>query len=253
MSYALKEIFLTLQGEGVHAGRRAVFTRFAGCNLWNGRPEDREKGLGACAKWCDTDFFKGTKTTANKLAFVMNELWGPHRDRFCVLTGGEPGLQFDDDLGQELRKKHNWDIAIETNGTIDNPFMLMWAEHICLSPKRGGKVLDDYWTNCDELKVVLPGHANFEEGWSDQELHWMASKVKPETVLYVQPQDPLLSPATEDTVLHTLRKTASQLIPPQDPRGQSEYDRNVKRCIDFVLANPQWRLTQQTHKMVGLR
>jgi 7-carboxy-7-deazaguanine synthase (Cx14CxxC type) len=137
MAYAVKEIFLTLQGEGRHAGRAAVFCRFAGCNLWSGREADRAT---AQCRFCDTDFVGvdgtdgGSFATADDLANTVQDVWGENRQgRFVVLTGGEPLLQVDDAFVDALHAR-GFEIAIETNGTIDAPPGIDW---ICVSPKAG--------------------------------------------------------------------------------------------------------------------
>src|SRR5690348_8530870 len=137
MAYAVKEIFLTLQGEGAHAGRAAVFCRFAGCNLWSGRESDRAT---AQCRFCDTDFVGtdgtrgGSYPTAADLGAAIEQEWGTRGDyRFVVLTGGEPLLQVDEALIAALHGR-NFAIAIETNGTVEAPHGLDW---ICVSPKAG--------------------------------------------------------------------------------------------------------------------
>ncbi|MCW0197477.1 7-carboxy-7-deazaguanine synthase [Sphingopyxis sp.] len=153
MAYAVKEIFLTLQGEGAQAGRRAVFCRFAGCNLWTGRERDRAK---AVCKFCDTDFV-GTDGTlgakyadAAALARVIGESWGEGAgDRYVVLTGGEPMLQVDAPLIDALHAR-GFTIAIETNGTHAVPRTIDW---ICVSPKAGSELVQ---RSGDELKLVWP-------------------------------------------------------------------------------------------------
>lgn len=152
MSYAVKEIFLTLQGEGVHAGRRAVFLRFTGCNLWTGREEDRAS---AVCQFCDTDFVgmdgeNGGRYSADDLAAKVESLWGEWRsDRYVVLTGGEPMLQVDDALVDALHA-HGFTIAIESNGTIATHPRIDW---VCISPKAGSDVVQ---RRGDELKLVWP-------------------------------------------------------------------------------------------------
>jgi 7-carboxy-7-deazaguanine synthase (Cx14CxxC type) len=153
MSYAVKEIFLTLQGEGAHAGRAAVFCRFSGCNLWSGREEDR--ATAACT-FCDTDFvgLDGTRggryATADALAETIADEWGAGReDRFVVITGGEPLLQVDERLIAALHAR-GFSIAVETNGTLDAPPGLDW---ICVSPKAGTELR---LRAGHELKLVYP-------------------------------------------------------------------------------------------------
>jgi len=153
MTYAVKEIFLTLQGEGAQAGRRAVFCRFAGCNLWTGREQDRAKAI---CKFCDTDFvgtdgtLGGKYVEAEALAATIAECWGPgDGDRYVVLTGGEPMLQVDAALIGALHAQR-FTIAIETNGTLAVPRGIDW---ICVSPKAGSDLVQ---TSGDELKLVWP-------------------------------------------------------------------------------------------------
>lgn len=152
MSYAVKEIFLTLQGEGVHAGRRAVFLRFAGCNLWTGREEDRDTAI---CKFCDTDFVgmdgeNGGRYDAEALAAKVTTLWGEGlTHRYVVLTGGEPMLQVDDVLVDALHSC-DFEIAIESNGTIATHPGIDW---ICISPKAGSDVVQ---RRGHELKLVWP-------------------------------------------------------------------------------------------------
>ncbi|PQM29582.1 7-carboxy-7-deazaguanine synthase [Sphingopyxis lindanitolerans] len=153
MTYAVKEIFLTLQGEGAQAGRRAVFCRFAGCNLWTGREQDRGKAI---CQFCDTDFVGTDGTLGGKyadaaaLARVIGACWGEGRaDRYVVLTGGEPMLQVDAPLIDALHAE-GFTIAIETNGTHNVPRSIDW---ICVSPKAGSQLVQQ---SGDELKLVWP-------------------------------------------------------------------------------------------------
>jgi 7-carboxy-7-deazaguanine synthase len=160
MAYAVKEMFLTLQGEGVNAGRRAVFVRFAGCNLWSGREEDRAS---AVCKFCDTDFVGmdglggGRFADAGALAAAVAGFWGDGTDaRFVVLTGGEPMLQVDDALVAALHAA-GFTIAIETNGTLPIHPGIDW---VCVSPKAGSAVVQ---RSGDELKLVWPQAGNDPE------------------------------------------------------------------------------------------
>jgi 7-carboxy-7-deazaguanine synthase len=153
MSYAVKELFLTLQGEGVQAGRRAVFVRFAGCNLWSGREQDRAT---AVCRFCDTDFVGtdgaggGKFATADALADAVAAAWGPGEPlRYTVLTGGEPMLQIDDALVDALHAR-GFEIGVESNGTIPAHPGIDW---LCISPKAGSEVVQ---TKGDELKLVWP-------------------------------------------------------------------------------------------------
>jgi len=153
VSYAVKEVFLTLQGEGAHAGRVAVFCRFAGCNLWSGQEADR---LSAQCRFCDTDFVGtdgtrgGKHQSADSLADVIEQEWGADKDqRWVVLTGGEPLLQVDRALVDALHDR-GFAIAVETNGTIDPPSGLDW---LCVSPKAGAELRIRAG---QELKLVYP-------------------------------------------------------------------------------------------------
>lgn len=150
MSYAVKEIFLTLQGEGFHAGRVAVFCRFAGCNLWSGREEDRAT---AVCRFCDTDFVgadAGKFESADRLADAIAALWPGGGMPFVVCTGGEPLLQLDEALIMALHAR-GFEIAVETNGTIaPAPAGIDW---VCVSPKAGS---DWRLREGDELKLVVP-------------------------------------------------------------------------------------------------
>ena len=153
MAYAVKEAFLTLQGEGMQAGSRAVFLRFAGCNLWSGREQDRAT---AQCNFCDTDFVGtdgeggGKFATADELANHVSELWGPSESRrLVVVTGGEPMLQLDRALVDALHQR-GFRVAVETNGTLPAVEKLDW---ICVSPKAGTDVVQ---RSGDELKLVWP-------------------------------------------------------------------------------------------------
>jgi 7-carboxy-7-deazaguanine synthase len=151
MSYAVKEIFLTLQGEGMQAGRRAVFLRFSGCNLWSGRERDRAE---ADCRFCDTDFVgtdgvNGGRYEAEALADRVGELWGEGDQRLVVVTGGEPLLQLDGPLIDALHAR-GFEVAVESNGTLPAPEGIDW---LCVSPKAGTEVVQ---RSGDELKLVWP-------------------------------------------------------------------------------------------------
>lgn len=154
MTYAVKEIFYTVQGEGANTGRAAVFCRFAGCNLWSGREEDRND---AVCKFCDTDFVGtdgsggGKFRTAAELADAIESAWAPTgvNHRFVVLTGGEPLLQVDDELVAQLHARHFF-VAVETNGTIAPPGGIDW---VCVSPKAGAPLA---LGGGSEIKLVFP-------------------------------------------------------------------------------------------------
>lgn len=213
MAYSVKEIFFTLQGEGVNAGRPAVFVRFSGCNLWSGRPEDRGRGIGGCAAWCDTDFVGtdgpngGRYATARDLAQRAASCWpGARGERFVVCTGGEPLLQLDDDLVDALHGA-GFEIAIETNGTLPAPANVDW---ICVSPKAGGRVVVE---RGNELKFVYP-----QVG------------LDPET---------FRSLAFEHFLLQ--------------PKDGPDVASNTKQTLAYCLEHPWWRLGVQAHKVLGIK
>jgi 7-carboxy-7-deazaguanine synthase (Cx14CxxC type) len=210
LSYAVKEIFLTLQGEGAHAGRTAVFCRFSGCNLWTGREQDRAT---AVCKFCDTDFvgtdgtLGGRYTDARDLAAAIAAQWiGPHDHRYTVLTGGEPLLQVDTALIDALHA-HGFTIAIETNGTIEPPPGLDW---ICVSPKAGSDLVV---RKGHELKLVYPQPENTPEDFAGLEFERFS----------LQPMD------------------------------GPDIAQSTQAAIDYCLRHPQWRLSVQTHKSLGIR
>ncbi len=152
--YSIKEIFYTLQGEGANAGRAAIFCRFTGCNLWSGREKDRDRAI---CKFCDTDFvgtdgtMGGQYKTAEVLVEAMQGLWPDNqkKNKFVVLTGGEPLLQVDSSLIKQLHE-HDFEVAVETNGTIPLPSGIDW---VCVSPKPGAKLRV---TKGNEIKIVYP-------------------------------------------------------------------------------------------------
>ena len=207
MSYAVKEIFLTLQGEGMQAGRRAVFLRFAGCNLWSGRERDRAE---ADCRFCDTDFVgtdgvNGGRYDAKGLADAVSRLWQEGERRLVVITGGEPLLQLDAPLIDALHAR-GFDIAVESNGTLPAPPGIDW---LCVSPKAGTDVVQ---RSGNELKLVWPqpGIDPVElAGWDFD--HFL-----------IQPMDCADARAALD------------------------------QSIAFVMDNPGWELSLQTHKLIGL-
>ena len=152
--YSIKEIFYTLQGEGANAGRAAIFCRFTGCNLWSGREKDRDRAI---CKFCDTDFvgtdgtMGGQYKTAEALVEAMQSLWpnNQKKNKFVVLTGGEPLLQVDSSLIKQLHE-HDFEVAVETNGTIPLPSGIDW---VCVSPKQGATLRV---TKGNEIKIVYP-------------------------------------------------------------------------------------------------
>jgi 7-carboxy-7-deazaguanine synthase len=218
VSYAVKEIFYTLQGEGALTGRPAVFCRFAGCNLWSGREADRAAAI--CA-FCDTDFV-GTDGThggqyrdAATLADRVAALWPPGEQesgeqepgrRFVVCTGGEPLLQLDPQLIEALHRR-GFAVAIETNGTIALPPGLDW---VCVSPKAGAPIVV---TAGDELKIVVPQRGLDPLAFAGLDFGRFS----------VQPMD------------------------------GTERARNTLWATRFCLEHPRWQLSLQTHKMTGIR
>jgi 7-carboxy-7-deazaguanine synthase len=210
MSYAVKEMFLTLQGEGVNAGARAVFVRFAGCNLWSGREQDRAT---AVCRFCDTDFVGtdgvggGKFADADALAAAVAGHWGDGAEaRFVVLTGGEPMLQIDNALVDALHA-NGFRIAIESNGTLPVHSGIDW---VCISPKAGSNVVQ---RSGDELKLVWP-----------------------------QAGTDVASIETWDF--------RHFLVQPMDDADAAD---NQAAAVEFALARPRWRLSLQTHKLLGLR
>lgn len=210
MSYAVKEIFYTLQGEGAQTGRAAVFCRFAGCNLWSGRESDRASAI---CKFCDTDFVDvngpggGKFATAQDLAAAVAGKWPVSQEsrRFVVCTGGEPLLQLDPALIDALHAEH-FEIAIETNGTIAAPPGIDW---ICVSPKAGSTLVQK---TGDELKLVFP-----QIDSNPRDFEHLAFRH-----FFLQPMD---SPGR---VL------------------------NTELAVRYCMEHPGWRLSLQTHKLLGI-
>lgn len=240
--YAVREVFDTIQGEGARAGSRAVFVRFAGCNLWNGLPADRHKGLGACAAWCDTDFHRGEQLTVEGLLEQMASLWTRPviHGRWTVLTGGEPSLQVDDQLLDAFRSAH-WQTAMETNGRRAD-FMRGMVDWLTVSPKlaRDGSYVRPAVLAAEEVKVVLPGVDN-GCGWTEDMLDQLERDVAAEHY-YVQPMDPLNNVHVLESTF--LRDRANVLLP--------AYSAGLQACIAFVKRHPNWRLGLQLHKFAGL-
>ena len=211
MTYQVKEIYYTLQGEGAQTGRAAVFLRFAGCNLWSGLERDRPD---AACKFCDTDFVGvdgsggGKFSTAGALALAVEEQWpaGSEAQPYVVCTGGEPLLQMDDALMASLHAK-GFEIAIETNGTLLPPRGIEW---ICVSPKADAEL---ELTGGQELKLVYPQEGAPPERYADLLFDHF----------FLQPMD------------------------------GPERVANTRAAVDYCLAHPQWRLSLQTHKLIGIR
>jgi len=211
MTYSVKEIYYTLQGEGAQTGRAAVFLRFAGCNLWTGL--ERDRGEAVC-RFCDTDFVGtdgaggGKFQTAIDLASAVASKWpgGNHGKRYVVCTGGEPLLQIDEALIAALHQA-GFEIGIETNGTLLPPPGIDW---ICVSPKADAELK---LTRGSELKLIYP-----QEGASPERYAALAFDH-----FFLQPMD---SPQREA---------------------------NTLAATQYCLAHPQWRLSLQTHKLIGIR
>lgn len=208
-TYAVKEVFRTLQGEGRQAGRVAVFLRFSRCNLWSGREQDRAE---AVCRFCDTDFVGtdgpggGLFRSAGALAAHVAATWGPERDhRFVVCTGGEPALQLDPALVEALHDE-GFEIAIETNGTLPLPAGIDW---VCVSPKAGTELAV---TRGDELKVVWP-----QPGIDLDELERLSFD--------------------------------NLLLSPMDGGDRTAA---TAAAVTECLARPRWRLSIQTHKVLGI-
>ena len=227
MSYSVKEIFYTLQGEGAQTGRAAVFCRFAGCNLWSGREADRASAI---CKFCDTDFADtsgpggGKFATAEMLADAVASKWGvlgipclksetrgtrtsgiAQGKPYVVCTGGEPLLQLDEPLIDALHAR-GFEIAVETNGTVAAPAGLDW---ICVSPKAGALLKQ---TTGDELKLVYPQLGAEPERFEALNFRHF----------FLQPMD---GPVREA---------------------------NTRLALEYCLAHPRWRMSLQTHKLLGI-
>ncbi len=214
MSYAVKEIFYTLQGEGANTGRAAVFCRFSGCNLWSGREEDRAEAI---CQFCDTEFrgidgwHGGKYETPQALAEVIYNAWpsSPEAGRsgvpMVVCTGGEPMLQMDVPLVEALHAA-GFQVAIETNGTLP---VLPQIDWVCVSPKNGARLVQ---TSGDELKLVYP----------QGEMDLAQFETMTFTHFYLQPMD---GPAVQE---------------------------NTRLAVECCLKRPKWKLSLQAHKFVGL-
>ena len=209
MTYTAKEIYYTLQGEGYHTGRPAVFLRFAGCNLWSGREVDRTSAI---CSFCDTEFIGvdgpggGRFDDPEALAHAALDRWPADRpDPFVVVTGGEPMLQLDGELIDALHRV-GFEIAIETNGTLAAPRTIDW---ICVSPKAGADLLQQ---TGDELKLVYP------------------------------------QPGALPALFAHMGFRVFSLQPMDGP----ELQENTARALEFCKDHPRWRLSLQTHKMLGI-
>ncbi len=212
MTYSVKEMYYTLQGEGVHTGRPAVFLRFAGCNLWSGREEHREQAI---CRFCDTQFVGvdgpggGKFDAAEDLANAVLQRWeaGEQGQPYVVCTGGEPLLQLDNALIKALHDV-GFELGVESNGTIPAPDGIDW---LCVSPKANAPLEQRFG---DELKLVFP---QIEEGAQPREFESLSFRH-----FYLQPMD------------------GPELL------------ENTRQAIDYCKRNPHWRLSVQTHKYLGI-
>ena len=209
MSYSVKEIYFTLQGEGFHTGKHAVFCRFSGCNLWSGLEKNREKAI---CNFCDTDFvgtdgINGDKyQNAESLAKKIDEIWDKNlNDKLVVFTGGEPLLQLNEELIDLLHEK-KFKVAIETNGTILPPENIDW---ICVSPKKGADFNLNYG---NEIKLVYPQKGLDPEEFKDFDFDHF----------FIQPMD------------------------------GKDLQKNILQSVSYCIENPLWRLSLQTHKIMGI-
>jgi 7-carboxy-7-deazaguanine synthase len=213
MTYSVKEIYYTLQGEGAQTGRPAVFLRFAGCNLWSGREKDRAR---AVCRFCDTDFVGtdgpggGKFRTAGELAEAVARQW-PSNDAggrpYVVCTGGEPLLQLDPAAIAALHAR-GFEVGVETNGTVPAPAGLDW---ICVSPKAGSEVVQ---RTGDEMKLVYPQRE---------------AEAQPERYADLEFDHFFLQPLDD-----------------------GDRERNTRAAIEYCLAHPRWKLSLQTHKVTGI-
>ncbi|OQW94087.1 MAG: 7-carboxy-7-deazaguanine synthase [Beggiatoa sp. IS2] len=209
LMYTVKEIFYSLQGEGLHTGRATVFCRFAGCNLWSGREIDRNQ---AVCSFCDTDFVGtdgvggGKFTSAHTLAAAIATTWSAGEHPYVVCTGGEPLLQLDESLCDALHQR-GFTIGVETNGTLPAPKEIDW---LCVSPKAHAPLR---LSRGDELKLVFPQPAISPEHFGHLEF----------TYFFLQ------------------------------PLANRQWERNTQLALRYCLTHPQWRLSLQTHKLLGIR
>lgn len=207
--YAVKEIYYTIQGEGFHSGRPAIFCRFSGCNLWSGREEDRHKAI---CQFCDTNFWgtdgeNGGKYELDQLISKIKDLCPEGISHpFIVCTGGEPALQVDEALVEAL-KTEGFQVAIETNGTHPLPPNLDW---ICMSPKANTDILI---TKGNEIKIVIPQNGIDPKDFEHYDFDHF----------YVQAMD------------------------------SEEWDDNINYATQYVMNNPKWLLSVQTHKYLGIK
>ena len=209
MSYRIKEIYFTQQGEGSNTGRDFVFVRFSGCNLWSGKEKNRKSAI---CQFCDTDFYgtdgiNGGVYSAQQLIEKIKSLWVTRDDNIAVvLTGGEPLLQVNDELVAALKQEQIY-IAVETNGTLDAPDHIDW---ICMSPKANTEIK---LKKGNEIKVIFPQESLDPEKFSLFDF----------SEFYLQPMD------------------------------SNKYQENLNATITYCQKNPKWKLSLQTHKILGIR
>ena len=209
MSYRIKEIYFTQQGEGSNTGRDFVFVRFSGCNLWSGKEKNRKSAI---CQFCDTDFYgtdgiNGGVYSAKQLIEKIKSLWVSKDDNIAVvLTGGEPLLQVNDELVAALKQEQIY-IAVETNGTLDAPDHIDW---ICMSPKANTEIK---LKKGNEIKVIFPQESLDPEKFSLFDF----------SEFYLQPMD------------------------------SNKYQENLNATITYCQKNPKWKLSLQTHKILGIR
>ena len=209
MSYRIKEIYFTQQGEGSNTGRDFVFVRFSGCNLWSGKEKNRKSAI---CQFCDTDFYgtdgiNGGVYSAKQLIEKIKSLWVSRDDNIAVvLTGGEPLLQVNDELVAALKQEQIY-IAVETNGTLDAPDHIDW---ICMSPKANTEIK---LKKGNEIKVIFPQESLDPEKFSLLDF----------SEFYLQPMD------------------------------SNKYHENLNATITYCQKNPKWKLSLQTHKILGIR
>jgi len=209
MSYRIKEIYFTQQGEGSNTGRDFVFIRFSGCNLWSGKEKNRKSAI---CQFCDTDFYgtdgiNGGVYSAKQLIEKIKSLWVSRDDNIAVvLTGGEPLLQVNDELVAALKQEQIY-IAVETNGTLDAPDHIDW---ICMSPKANTEIK---LKKGNEIKVIFPQESLDPEKFSLFDF----------SEFYLQPMD------------------------------SNKYQENLNATITYCQKNPKWKLSLQTHKILGIR
>lgn len=213
MTYSVKEIYYTLQGEGAQSGRPAVFLRFAGCNLWSGREKHRAE---AVCRFCDTEFVGtdgrggGKFESASELAVAVQQAWpsdGLNDSPYVVCTGGEPLLQLDEELIVALHAS-GFQVGVESNGTLEAPAGIDW---LCISPKGAAPVVQTFG---HELKLVYPQAEN---------------EAQPERFIDFRFEHFFLQPLDD-----------------------AERESNTRATVDYCLENPRWKLSMQTHKDLGI-